>query len=180
MAGRMESSVGLTPPPGYRLVKEQLPAPPNRELLLAEIQAATPFQRLVVEAQRSITFYRYVKADEADLDEITDEDLFVQARNAEMVELSPESEKEMEPLHLLFRAFREIRTRGLVPVAFLYVDPKAVADWLGCRPSELVEVFGVRGVRHGEVPEGVLLFLSSVPGENDVAFSLRISIGEAK
>lgn len=182
MAERTASSLGIAPPPGYRLVREEVPFPPTRELRFLAIQEilAKNIQRLVVEVNKPIAYFRVVKADEAGLDEITDEDLFVQARNAEMVEFPPEEAPEELPFIIIQNAFKELRTRGLEPLAFLIGNAVDTSRWLFGRPMEISQIFGVRTVRHGEVPEGGLLFLASNPGEGEVVFSLRIQIGDAK
>lgn len=180
MAGRMGSSIGLAPPPGYRLVREEAPLPPSRELRLLEIQTILErgVQRLVVEVGKPIIFYRIVKADDADLDEIVEEDLFVQARNNEMLEFPLDGDAPESSVLTVFQAFRELRKRGISPLAFLYFDSQAVSRWLFKKTVDVSDIYGVRAIRHGEVPEGVLLLLGSTPGENDVVLTLRISLQE--
>jgi hypothetical protein len=182
MAARTESSIGLVPPPGYRLVREEVPMPPSRELRLLEIQSILEknIQRLVVEVGKPIVYFRVVKADEAGLDEIVEEDLYMQARNAEMEEFPPEEAPEELPFITIQNAFKELRSKGLKPLAFLIGNAVDTSRWLFGRPMDIAEIFGVKTVKHGEVPEGGLLLLASNPGEDEVVFSLRIQIGEAK
>lgn len=164
----------------FHLVGQEYPLPKSRQELISAFEGILSqggVQKVIVEIGKPIKVSRYMPLstapEEAVPTDLVFDDLFSNARNAEMEEFDPGTPDNW--YEGLFKAFRYIGQKKLTPRAFMV---KSLDLLRGClelpKTTALTELFGIDIVTADEIPPDVLLFSATRPGEDEIVLSLRI------
>src|SRR5512146_1009928 len=163
---------------GYVRARFSVPFPGGRTEVIrtiSEILGQGGVQKITVEVGQPVVYEKLVKDDGTleDVQAVDAEDLFGAVRNSEIVDFQFRGESSYETL---FNAFAHVSQRKLAPKAFLIHRWTQLRNWLGADVEEKpIELFGLEGHVHEEVPEDVLLLVAASKVEPDVVeLSLRI------
>ncbi len=169
---------------GLRRVKKHVPLPNSREEIIAEFSKIIGLgfvQKIVLELGKPITYERLVREDELpDLPQEIDEDLFYEARNAEMYDYS--KPLKITNFEYLFKAFSILSQRRLKPQSFIVKSLKELNLWLGLEEFvQLPDLFGIPVFIDHRLPEGVALMTATKSAaEQNIALSIRLTLDSPK
>jgi hypothetical protein len=175
-------SLGDEKKQSLKLIHEEFPLASPRKALVQQFEAILNqggVQKVVVEVGKPLKVSRYTASDDVGPLEMKSNDLFANARNAEMQELDSAG---LDSFHeYIFRAFGIITQKRLVARAFLVSNLNLLRANLDVDKFwDLSQLCGVDVMPADEVPQDVLLLTASEAGEDEIKLSLRMLMDERK
>jgi hypothetical protein len=178
MATIRDWKLGDAPPPGYRLVRENIALPPSRDAvvkLLGEILAKN-VQKVVVEVRKPIEVLRLAKESEVGpmIEDVPSDDLYGMIRNASIEDVSFKPSDSV--FDRLMSLFHRVRMAGMEPVGCLIGSARTYMTWID-RVGPADYLMGVPVEEHADVPDDVLILACRLQGEPEgVDQSFKITL----
>jgi hypothetical protein len=155
----------------YSLARHEVPLPGSRKEIITAFESIVSqggVQKVIVELGKPIQYYQLVSTDLGlPPVELPPDDVWLQIRNNEVVNVGAVDSVNSTSLSLLFSGCSYLTERRLKPIRLFCHDLTQLRDWLGLSAIANVDyVMGVETATHPDVPEDAVI-LAGVAQDDD-------------
>jgi hypothetical protein len=164
----------------YSLARHEVPLPGSRkEIVIAfeSIVSKGGVQKVVVELGKPIQYYQLVSSGpNLPPEELLPDDIWLQIRNNEIVNVEAGTSVNSTSLALLFSGCAYLTESNLKPLKIFCHDSTQLRDWLGLGPlADIDYVLGIETASHPDVPDDVII-LAGISWDEDPSTTIGVRL----